>query len=139
VFLGRVNSGWKGPASETLIYAFRGTRTIATIQTLLGYNSLDDLSMRTRLWGLRYSDTDLFTRIPSGCGYSSDNSISINSSPRYTKLTDFITLERYHIFRKFKKLASLDLLYRQTELVYLEKDLKLIREYNNTIGGEEEE
>ena len=47
--------------------------------------------------------------------------------------------ERYSIYRQFQELACEDLLYRQSELVHLEKDLQDIVQNDNKNGREKEE
>jgi len=47
--------------------------------------------------------------------------------------------ERYAIYRQFEELACQDLLYRQSELVHLEKELHDIAKRDRDTGREEEE
>jgi hypothetical protein len=65
--------------------------------------------------------------------------MSTGLSPGYAELASFMVDERYSMYRRFQKLASQDLLYRQSELVHLESDLKLIREHDDEVGKDDEE
>lgn len=57
----------------------------------------------------------------------------------YAKLSSFMVEERYAIYRKFQGLACQDLLYRQSELVHLERDLRNIANQDHEAGRENEE
>jgi hypothetical protein len=47
--------------------------------------------------------------------------------------------EGYAIYRQFQELACLDLLYRQSELVHLERELQTIAKHDRDVGRDTEE
>jgi hypothetical protein len=57
----------------------------------------------------------------------------------YSKLSTFMVAERYEIYRQFQELTCQDLLYRQSELVHLERDLCDIANQDHVAGRENEE
>jgi hypothetical protein len=57
----------------------------------------------------------------------------------YQQLSLFMVEQKYGLFREFRKLAYEDLLYRQSELVHLERDLRLIVQHDRTHGRNDEE
>jgi hypothetical protein len=61
------------------------------------------------------------------------------ASSGYQKLASFMVQEKYSLFREFQELACEDLLYRQSELVHLEKDLRLIVKHDRENGRDDEE
>jgi hypothetical protein len=63
----------------------------------------------------------------------------MSSTKGYAKLSSFMVRERYAIFRQFEELACQDLLYRQSELVHLEKELHEAAERDRDTGRENEE
>lgn len=62
------------------------------------------------------------------------------TSTGYQHLSSFMAQEqRYGLFREFQELAYEDLLYRQSELAHLEKDLQVIVKHDRENGRDNEE
>jgi len=57
----------------------------------------------------------------------------------YQRLSSFMVREKYGLFREFQQLAYEDLLYRQSELVHLEKDIENIVKQDQETGEANEE
>lgn len=65
--------------------------------------------------------------------------MSENNSSGYPKLAAFMVQEGYAIYRQFQELACQDLLYRQSELVHLERELQKIAKHDREAGRDTEE
>jgi hypothetical protein len=57
----------------------------------------------------------------------------------YQQLSSFMVEEKYGLFREFQELAYEDLLYQQSELVHLERDICLIVKHDRENGRDNEE
>lgn len=64
---------------------------------------------------------------------------AVSDSSGYPKLASFMIKEGYAIYRQFQELACQDLLYRQSELVHLERELHIIAKHDREAGRETEE
>jgi hypothetical protein len=65
--------------------------------------------------------------------------MSVSDSSGYPKLASFMVREGYGIYRQFQELACQDLLYRQSELVHLERELQIIAKHDREAGRDTEE
>jgi hypothetical protein len=65
--------------------------------------------------------------------------MSHNDPNGYPKLATFMAEEGYAIYRQFQNLACQDLLYRQSELVHLEKELQIIAKHDREAGRDSDE
>lgn len=61
------------------------------------------------------------------------------ASTGYTKLANFMAVEQYEIFRRFKSSACRDLLYRQAELAKLEDEFEALSESDRQVQAEKGE
>jgi hypothetical protein len=64
---------------------------------------------------------------------------SVSNFSGYPKLASFMVKEGYAIYRQFQELACQDLLYRQSELVHLERELQIIAKHDREAGRDTEE
>jgi hypothetical protein len=65
--------------------------------------------------------------------------MSVSNSSGYPKLASFMAQEGYGIYRQFQQLACQDLLYRQSELVHLERELQITAKHDREAGRDTEE